>query len=195
MWGCKSCSTKSKQIYKNIECAKEDGEYSDIILWDAVIYCKQWDQGIAMLDRGFDENSFPEGCHVRFFFPGDFFVIQHFKCYINLIDTCSESHDFEVPEGTNVSKEEIRTLCKSSDFVSPYRSNNMYANVFCHICNGEEFVRHFFCQKYYGILDGKGGKKGGFIALIDDKFITQTRDTDDTKNKVLSIACPVKAVS
>lgn len=190
-------STKTKRIYKNIECAREECEDSDIILWDAFINCKdqQRDQGITMVVNGLDTNSLPEGCRINFIFPGNYDVLQHLKCYINLIDTCSESHDFVVPEGTNVSKSDIRTLCTNSTIVSPYRATKMYANVFCHICNAETFSRNNFCFKFKSGLGVKVENTGGFTALIDDSIITEKRETGNIKNRDLPIACSVSKYS
>jgi hypothetical protein len=192
-------SAKSGQIYKNIECAKQDGEHTDVIIWDAVIKCTDADvkKGTTMISIGTEQDSFYESCQIHFIFPGTYDVLQPLKCYTNLIDTCPESQDFQVPAGINVSKDDIRTLCTKSGMVSPYRHLEMYANVFCHICNGEYFYRQIFCQKYGEdfILGGKSGFGEGFIALIDSGFIAVTSDIHHSKVKELPTACAIKDVS
>ncbi|XP_060600362.1 uncharacterized protein LOC132753840 [Ruditapes philippinarum] len=189
-------SAKSGQIYKNIECAKQDGEDTDVIIWDAVIKCTDADvmQSITMISTGTEQDSFYESCQIHFIFPGTYDVLQPLKCYTNLIDTCPESQDFQVPVGINVSKDDIRTLCTKSGMVSPYRPRKMYANVFCHICNGEYFFRDIFCPKYGEdfIFGGKSGIGEGFIALIDGNFIAVTSDRHHSKVKELPTACAIK---
>jgi hypothetical protein len=73
----------------------------------------------------------------------------------------------------------------------------MYANVFCHICNGEYFFRDIFCPKYGEdfIFAGKSGIGEGFIALIDVNFIAVTSDRHHSKVKELPTACAIKNVS
>ncbi|XP_060600365.1 uncharacterized protein LOC132753843 [Ruditapes philippinarum] len=189
-------SAKSGLIYKNIECAKQDGEDTDVIIWDAVIKCTDTDvkQSISMISSGTEQDSFYESCQINFIFPGTYDDLQPLKCYTNLIDTCPESHDFQVPVGINVSKDDIRTLCTKSGMVSPYRLLKMYANVFCHICNGEDFIHNIFCPKYGEdfIFGGKSGIGEGFIALIDGNFIAVTSDRHHSKVKELPTACAIK---
>jgi hypothetical protein len=151
--------------------------------------------GVDLAATGIDTNSFPESCRVDFIFPGSYDVLKPLRCYTNLIDTCSESREFQVPEGTNASKDDIRTLCIKSGFRSPYLAYEMYANVFCHICNAEPFFRHTFCNKYAGFSDSRGGFGDGFIALIDGKFITERRDNRHFIHKDIPTACSVKDVS
>lgn len=182
-------SVKSKQIYKNIECAEEDDEDSDVILWDAVINCRNLKKAVNGID------SISEVCDVNFFFPGDLSVLQHLHCYTGLIDTCPESYDFQVPEGTNVSKEEIRKLCESSGILSPYRARKIYANVFCHICN-EAFFHGRSCSKDdtndYG---ARVGHPGEFIALIDGEFMRKRRDAPRIIEQMPPLACHYADVS
>jgi hypothetical protein len=191
-------SAKSRTIYKNIECAKEDGEDVDVVPWNAVINCPDVDStpGISLAANVLDAESITENCQIFFIFPGDYDVLKPLKCYTNLIDTCSESHDFQIPEGTNVSKDDIRTLCTKSGFLSPYRLTRMYANVFCHICN-EAFTRHSFCKKYTVYQEDENGlgDGGGFTALIDFKFITGRGDANNGRKHVLPRVCSVIEVS
>jgi hypothetical protein len=190
-------SAKSNKIYKNIECARDNGEDADVILWDAVINCQGEDitPDISLAATALDSESIPENCGVEFIFPGSNEVLQHLICYHNLIDTCSESHDFQVPTGTNVSKDDIRTLCTKSGFVSPYRARKMYANVFCHICNEVSYFRDNHCRKFTEGQIGKMGSGKGFVALIDDKFIAASRNTDNGRKNDLPTACSIKNVS
>jgi hypothetical protein len=182
-------SAKSRQIYKNIECAKEDGEDVDLIQWNAVINCPDVDSkpDISLAANVLDEKSITENCQIYFTFPGDYDVIKPLKCYITLIDTCSKSHDFQVPEGANVSNDDIVTLCSKSGFLSPYRATRMYANIFCHICN-EPFFRKKVCNKYAEVYEKKGIlNDGGFSALIDSNFITGRRDANNGRKHVLPL--------
>jgi hypothetical protein len=185
-------SAKSRQIYKNIECAKEDGRDVDIIPWNAVINCPDVKNtlGISLAANVLDAESITENCNIHFTFPGDYDVLKPLKCYINLIDTCSESQDFEIPEGTNVSKDDIRTLCSKSGFISPYRATRMYANVFCHICNEAVFIRHRLCDKYAEDQAIKSGREdGAFTALIDYNFITRRGDDKNSRKQKLPTVC------
>jgi hypothetical protein len=193
-------SAKSRQIYKNIECAKENGEDVDLIQWNAVINCHpgvESTPGISLAANVLDAESITEKCQIYFFFPGNYDVIKPFKCYINLIDNCSESHDFQVPVGTNASKDDIVTLCTKSGFISPYRAKRMYANVFCHICNEPSFFRKKVCNKYAEVF--KEGRSifsyGGFTALIDSNFITGKGDANDDRKHALPSVCLVIEVS
>jgi hypothetical protein len=184
-------SPKSRRIYKNIECAREDGMGSDVIFWDAFIDCKDIVEAATWLDT----SSVPENCKINFIFPRDLDILYPFRCYINLTDTCPNSKDFQVPEGTNVSKDEIKALCSNSGIRSPYRGRKLYANVFCSICNEETFSRADTCDK----LSTSAGKSGGsrrFIALIDQKFITErSDDSSRLRGQVLPLACSPSDVS
>jgi hypothetical protein len=141
-------STQSKKLYKNMKCAQEDGVDTGVIVWDAVIYCRDANliPGITLAASAFETKSVPESCKINFVFPEDVGILQPLKCYTNLIDTCSKSTDFQVPKGINASKDDIRTLCSNSDIISPFRATKLYANVFCHICSGEWYSRTRTCN-------------------------------------------------
>jgi hypothetical protein len=191
-------SAKSRKIYKNIECAKEDGVYDDVIPWNAVINCQDVDStlGISLAANVLDTESISENCFVNFIFPGNYDVLKPLKCYLNLIDTCSESQDFEIPKGTNVSKDDIVTLCTKSGLLSPYRAQyRLYTNIFCHICN-EPFIWHRLCKKYDNDPEIKGVEEDGvFSALIDFKFITGREDANNGWKRVSPTICSVIDVS
>jgi hypothetical protein len=191
-------SAKSRQIYKNIECAKEDGEDVDLIQWNALIHCPDVDSkpGISLASNVLDTESITENCQIYFTFPGNYDVIKPLKCYINLIDTCSEWQDFRVPEGANISKDDIVTLCSKSGLLSPYRATRMYANVFCHICN-EPFFRKYVCNKYAKDLEEGKSLLGsdGFTALIDHNFITGRGDANNGRKHVVPAVCSAIDVS
>jgi hypothetical protein len=149
---------------------------------------------------GLDTETIPENCNINFIFPGDINVLQPLICYKNLINTCSESDYFRVPEGINVSKDDIRKLCTNSGIVSPYRVKSMYANVFCHICNGEFFHQKTKCTKYTGSMFSKIKLvPQGFTALIDVRFITGTRLVGRDKVPIAcsynNVSCFIKGIS
>jgi hypothetical protein len=186
-------SKTSKIIYKNIECAREDNADDDIIIWDAVIRCADIKMGMASIEL--NANALPESCQINFIFPGESNVLHPFKCYINLIDTCSGINDFQLPEGINVLKDDVRSLCANSGIVSPYRANKLYANVFCHICSAETFYRQGFCTKYDVTNHdfNQKGEFGNFEALLDNIYITTSKDTK--KEVFPPLACSSKNVS
>jgi hypothetical protein len=177
-------SAKSKQIYKNIQCAKAN-EVTDEIWWDAIINCYADDVVDAII--GLEENTSPENCEISFHYPGDIGDLKRSKCYSSLIGTCPESLEFQMPEGTSLSRNDIVSLC-TSGLMSPYTAIKMYANVFCHICNDERFDKFLLCRK---ISDGglKGVKSKGFTALIDSDFIDKLNDNNIVKEEVLPRAC------
>jgi hypothetical protein len=191
-------SSKSRKIYKNIECAKEDGENVDVIPWNAVINCPDIDStpGISLAANVLDAKSITENCQIYFIFPGNYDVIKPLKCYINIIDTCSDSYDFQAPDGTDVSKDDIVTLCSKSGLLSPYRAlTRLYANVFCHICN-EAFFRRRFCTKYTEGNEIKSGSKDGvFTALIDYMFLTGRGDANNGRKHISPTVCSAIDVS
>ncbi|XP_053373383.1 uncharacterized protein LOC123532467 [Mercenaria mercenaria] len=184
-------SAKSKQLYKNMKCAISDG-VTDGILWDAVLDCNtvidiRSDVNKFLLEL--ESNSIPNHCTVRFIFPGHFENMHPFKCFLSLIDTCPESSEFEIPESSGLSRENIMHLC-TSGFVSPYRQLKLYANVFCHICNAEFFIKEMFCKK----IQDDGRKrifKGGFAGLIDGDFINNGRLDNLGEATDVPVACGI----
>jgi hypothetical protein len=190
-------SAKSRKIYKNIECAKEDGGDVNIIPWNAVIKCQngRFSPGISVAASVLDEGSLRRDCYIYLTFPGDYDDLKPLKCYNNLVDTCSESQNFQVPEGMNVSRDDIVTLCTKSGFLSHFRQSfRLYANVFCHICN-EIFYRNKFCKIYAEDESKTPLENGVFTALIDFNFITGRRHDDNGKKHVLPTVCSVIDVS
>jgi hypothetical protein len=183
-------SAKSKQIYKNMQCAKANG-ITDGVQWDAIINCYV-DEVIGAI-IGLEANTIPENCEINFFYPGDIGDLKRSKCYFPLIDICPESPEFQIPEGTGLSRNDIVTLC-TSGLVSPYHATKMFVNVFCHICNAEHFNKYLFCRK---ISDGglKGVKSKGFTALIDSRFLDEMNDYNNKKEEYFAKACSSDGVS
>ncbi|XP_045201909.2 uncharacterized protein LOC123555318 [Mercenaria mercenaria] len=182
-------SAKNKQIYKNMACAAAHG-VTDGIVWSAVLNCatdKFSDASNFVF--GLDSNSTSKDCAVTFIYPGDMELIQSFKCYVSLIDTCSDT-EFEMPYQTSVSKKEITEWC-TSGFVSPYRKNYMYANVFCAICNGENFRYDQDCSESFS----RGGHDNGFIALIDEAFVSSYQKETFENVPSIHMACDLKDFS
>jgi hypothetical protein len=177
-------SAKSKQIYKNIQCAKAY-KITDGIPWNAIINCFEDEVNNAII--GLEINKIPENCEISFYYSGNIDDLKISKCYSSLIDTCPESLEFQTPEGTNLSKSEIVSLC-TSGLMSPFQDRKMYANVFCFICNGEYFSKSLVCRK---ISDGgfKGVKSKGFTALIDSDLINTLNDNHNVKEVSLPKAC------
>jgi hypothetical protein len=190
-------STKSKKLYKNIKCAQEDGGDTGAIVWNAVIYCEDASliPDITLAANAFETKPFPESCKINLIFPEDVGILQPLKCYTNLIDTCSQSTDFQVPEGINASKDDIRLLCRNSGIISPFRATKLYANVFCHICSGDWYFRIKTCNIQIGDTPVKSETVQGFKALIDGNFISEINNTPKEREQVLHSACSVNSVS
>jgi hypothetical protein len=163
-------SATTKQIYKNKECAHADG-MTDGVLWDAVIACNSEDIFAATI--GLESTMFPESCVINFMYPGDLDDIESAKCYLPLIDTCPVSSEFQIPEGSNLSKSDITSLC-TSGLVSPYQHTKMYANIFCHICNAEYFSHRLVCGKSDVSISRITTK--GFVAILNKDYIAENND-------------------
>ena len=185
-------SAETKQIYKNIECTFADG-ITDGIHWDALINCPS--KKVVSGFIGLESNTIPDECFIYFVYPDDPNDLQFSKCYVPLIDTCPESPEFQIPRDTNLSKNEIVTLC-TSGLVSPYQARKMYANVFCHICNSERFSKDVTCNKKYDW--NSRDKYTGFIALLDTGFLNQMKSSNRMKEEGLvdvRRACSLEDVS
>jgi hypothetical protein len=78
--------------------------------------------------------------------------------------------------------------------MSPYPITKMYANVFCHICNAEDFSRNVFCGK--NTDEGlKGVNTKGFTALIDQSFIYEQHESKIVKEENIKCLCSLHDVS
>jgi hypothetical protein len=173
-------SAKNNQIYKNIKCATNDG-VTDGKVFEAIMSCKSLRSGsdVANFMQYLDSMVFHEKCAIDFTVP-DIENIQMFRCFEPLIKSCPKPSKFEIPEAVNLSKENIVSFCESG-LVSPFRVKKVYANVFCHICNGEGFTKNYVCKspvdsKYDTALSGKYGRLA-FVGLIDQRFIENGKST------------------
>lgn len=174
-------SKKSKRIYKNEACAK-DANITDGELWDIFLSCiykettfwaKDVSDIISNLFSGIEQNE----CEVKFVYPGKSSELTQEICFEDLISTCKET-DFEIPEGLSLSRQDIRTAC-TSGLVSPYRYENMYANVFCHICNGKTVRSNYKCTSYQ---DFRGFKEGSLSGLLDGIFLWNNKKEPSIKS-------------
>jgi hypothetical protein len=164
---------------------------ADGVLWDAVIVCDSEDVFAATM--GLESTMFPESCVINFMYPGNLDDIESAKCYSPLIDTCPVSSEFQIPKGTNLSKSDIISLC-TSGLVSPYQHMKMYANVFCHICNAENFSHRLVCRKSDGSIRGITTK--GFVAILNDDYIAENNDINLIKEAPkVPLSCSLKYVS
>ncbi|XP_060565326.1 uncharacterized protein LOC132724473 [Ruditapes philippinarum] len=129
-------SKRTGLIYKNIYCARGHNETEeDIVIWEGEYHCKTKSRGYIDLDR-----AYLETCQKQFFPPEDIAIQRKSLCYNSLIDTCSFPA-FLLPKTVHMSASEIVDAC-TSGFVSPYRRFDMFANIFCHICNGNNRILH-----------------------------------------------------
>lgn len=174
-------SKKTKRIYKNEACAK-DANVTDGELWDIVLSCsyqhttfwsKDFSDIISYLFSDIEQN----GCEVKFVYPGKNSELTQELCFEDLISTCKET-DFEIPEGFSLSMQDIRTAC-TSGLVSPYRYKNMYANVFCHICNKNSVHSSYVCE---GNQAGRTFKEGSLSGLIDGIFLWNNKEEPSIKS-------------
>jgi hypothetical protein len=158
-----------KAIYKNRVCAEAYG-VTDGIAWDAVLDCNiektHIDASISFID--FESDIFQYGCSVHFIHPTKITDMKALKCYTSLIHTCSDT-DFLPPDCTGLSRMDIIMMCESG-FMSPFRDNKLYANVFYYICNIKFLIETLYCN--ITLLNDRieiGAL--GFFGLIDSKFI------------------------
>ena len=181
-------SSQSGQIYKNMECAVEDG-ITDGTLWIAMMSCPSDEVDGALI--GFETKTIPDNCVIYFVYPGDQNDLQNLNCSTPLIDTCPEPPEFQMPQGTSLSKNEIVKLC-TSGFVSPYQAEKLYANVFCHICNNESFSIDLKCEENSKSNGNNGGI--GFTALFDASFMAKISRNNVVKQDTIPRACYLKNV-
>jgi hypothetical protein len=136
-------------------------------------------------------NSIPEGCIVHFIYRGRTEDISHLKCYTDLIDTCPDD-DFNISSfEISLQKENVIEMC-TSGLVSPFKTINMYANVFCHICNEGFYDDIYFCEVHDGnVLRAFDDRS--FLGLIDGIFLTENNNERKTESQSHPIICsPVK---
>jgi hypothetical protein len=186
-------SSTTKRIYKNEMCATRNG-VTDAKPLDAVLYCAKE----QYFDNKFmvwpNTNSIPEGCIVHFIYRGSTEDISHLKCYTNLIDTCPDD-DFNISSfEINLEKENVIEMC-TSGLVSPFKSINMYANVFCHICNEGLYDDIYFCEVHDGTVL-RAFDDRSFLGLVDGIFLTENSNEKKTESQNHPIICsPVKVCS
>jgi hypothetical protein len=184
-------SERSKQIYKNMHCAQANG-ITDGVRWDVLINCDSHNAINAFI--ALESNAIHENCKIRFLFSGKSDDLKRLQCHFPLFGTCPESLAFQIPKGTSLSKNDIISLC-TSGLEAPYRAVKMYANVFCHICNGEYFRNMLFCHKLLEDESPKSAKTKGFTALIDGSFIDELNDKRIVKEQAILKACFLDNVS
>lgn len=183
-------SKTTRKIYKNSVCAEADNVI-DGVVWDFLIICKQTvitvnTKDVSSIISNLYLSSFPRYCRVHFSYPEDISDLKTEICFTNLKKTCTKEY-FTVPEHLNLTRHQIRKAC-TSGLVSPYRVSDMYANVFCYICNGN---RYSDSSKCYIDTNGNRGFTGNIISLlVDGAYLADsfTRLTEINKKKV-SLAC------
>ncbi|XP_060594596.1 uncharacterized protein LOC132748948 [Ruditapes philippinarum] len=167
-------SKSTRKIYNNSACAEADN-VTDGVLWNFIINCKYLPNTIHINDipqyiSNLHQNSFPKICHLHFKYPGNIFDLKSERCYTNLISTCA-NEKFAIPGNINLTMSQIRQAC-TSGLVSPYRATDMYANVFCHICNGNRYSER---DKCYIDADGTRRFSGFFMHFhVDGIFLSET---------------------
>ncbi|XP_045190138.2 uncharacterized protein LOC123547251 [Mercenaria mercenaria] len=165
-------SKKTRKIYKNSVCANA-ANVTDGKPWDVLLTCKYMGtsplkKDIATFISNLYLTSLHEDCQLQFTYPGDNADLKSEKCFTNLIKTCSE-RDFSIPEQLPLSRYLIRQLCTTSGLLSPYRRFDMYANVFCYICNGVTFSKTSLCNNYY--VENRG-LTDNLVLLLDGIFMS-----------------------
>jgi hypothetical protein len=158
-------SKEKQKIYKNTACAEADN-VRDGILWDFQIISKQYDSSALTRDASsYISNLYlatiPRYCRLHFRYPGDISDLKYERCFMDLINTC-KNKEFTVPKRMNLTSSQIREAC-TSGLVSPYRARNMYANVFCYMCNGYQYSETETC---FIDVDGIRGFTGSLITIL-----------------------------
>lgn len=101
-----------------------------------------------------------------------------------------------MPQGINYSNEEIIKAC-SGGLISPYRKNEMYANVFCFICNNETYSQDNTCERAQPIISLRNGqRRSSFFGLIDSRLLPPGGFTDKPVLRArIPLACDKQKVS
>lgn len=177
-------SRQTRMIYKNTVCAQADG-VTDGIVWNVLYSCKMKGPDYEIRDAstymsGFHTEHWSNSCEVHFLYPGDYAEIESLICFEDLITTCPPI-SFVIPTQLQpMSKKEIRAACRSG-LISPYRIVNLYANVFCYICNGNTFSPTSFCEVKTNYLQKTIG--GDIVGLIDNRsFLKAKKETESGKH-------------
>ena len=174
-------SKSSGKIFKNMYLANCYRE-KNILPWKSELVCRP-DRDIAAYALYITSPKRYPYCKFNFYYPGDKADIEHERCFNNLIDKCANV-TFDIPEGTSLTHEEIRAACESG-FNSPYVLIGQYANVFCHICNGEESSTQWSC-------DRPGPQKDKMFShmLLLRTDVAARRATSTTDIVKRTLACP-----
>jgi hypothetical protein len=150
-------------VYKNIHCSREHGvKDENVVIWNGAMVCDTKRKNFELTE------TFVNTCHVQFFAPRGILIHRSSVCFNDLIDTCS-GDVFNIPESIPMNKTEVKNAC-TSGFLSPYRTDNMYANIFCHICNGHLKASPFKCRDHsQNIFKTFGGNS--ISGLINYKYL------------------------
>jgi hypothetical protein len=182
-------SKSTRKIYKNSACAEADN-VTDGVLWDFYINCKYLPNTIHINDlpqyiSNLHQNSLPKLCRLFFKYPGDVFDLKSERCFTKLIRTC-KNKKFAIPEKMNLTRSQIRQAC-TSGLVSPYRATDMYANVFCYICNGNIYSEK---DKCYIDLDGSQRFSGFYMHILVDGIFLSDSFRRLKEVKKVQLPCP-----
>ena len=170
-WGSLSpvYSPNAALIYKNQICATCHGK-NDTIPWSEFQACQRNDVVFGVTKNGTLPNYNFVNCFI-------YFTIQQFKskiqierCYENMKSSCLEN--FTLPLSLPFHRKEIEKAC-TSGFYSPYVYLENYVNVFCYICNKNNFNPRQICES--GIRT-----HSSMFVLLDGAF-TQTIQIKQTK--------------
>jgi hypothetical protein len=156
-------SKQTGNIYKNIKCAREHNvKEEDIVVWEGVHYCRNE----IFINQELNEN-YLNRCQKQFYAPNDIAIQTSSLCFNNLIDTCPVMN-FPIPMYLDMRPSDVIFAC-TSGFVSPYRQQDMFANIFCHICNGFMLNTKVECRN---LLSSSIGKTGlDIFGLIDYRYL------------------------
>jgi hypothetical protein len=170
-------------VYKNIHCSREHGlKDENVVYWKGIMVCDTNRNDFELTE------TFVDTCHVQFFAPKGIFIHRSSVCFNDLIDTCS-GDVFRIPDSIPMNKTEVKSAC-TSGFLSPYRTVNMYANVFCHICNGQSKAIPFKCRNQYISENMKFGINS-ISGLIDYNYLLKLGQAKPNRGDVLkpTMAC------
>jgi hypothetical protein len=192
-------SASKQHIYKNRACADADN-VKDGQAWDVLLSCNAEsvlhhnnksiiieNDDSYLIDFVLRGGFKSKNCHINFMFNDE--KIQKLKCFDDVIDDCSNSAMMSTANVANFSAEEIIAAC-TNGFLSPYRQQKMYANVFCHICNGENYKQEGLCPNMRSIHSARGGfTTKNIVALIDMDFLLTKRLTSKSPGTSIRKAC------
>ena len=161
-------SKTKNRLYKNIACAILDGS-SDAIQFDVYVICERYDLSTIDLDNfvknGYISNSNKNKCQINFKYLGDSKDLNWHLCFTGHNYSCPAVFTIRTVENVNNTQVDIATECD----IEASLTKEVYANVFCHICEDAMDI-HGGMSCSYG--RGNSRKESSYKILIDTNCIS-----------------------